>query len=311
MATLGAGAQSRLVYIPESTFGLTPATPTMKNLRYNTHTLELTRTNLVSGEIRGDRGVHDFRLGQKDVIGDVVCELNYTDVDPLIELAFCGTWTTEAAGTPNTLKVGSTKRSWTLEAGDLDTSIYRLYKGCFISKMALSIKPAAMVTATFTWMGQDMVDSATTAANGAITASTTNSPMDSFSGSLKEGGSTLGYITGLDITLDNGATAPQVVGANKIPDFFLGRANITGTLSALFPDKTLLDKFIAETETTIDVTLGGLPANKTMEFNLVRVKYTKAAAPISNEAGIIQTLPFQALYLDGNASPITITRSNP
>ena len=90
-------SRHNLFFVPEDTYGTTPATPALTKLRHNSTTLGLAKGSVTSEEIRADRQVQDFRHGTKQVGGDVTCELCYTAFDALLEAVLCGTWAAEHA----------------------------------------------------------------------------------------------------------------------------------------------------------------------------------------------------------------------
>ena len=90
-------SRHNLFFVPEDTYGTTPATPALTKLRHNSTTLGLAKGSVTSEEIRADRQVQDFRHGTKQVGGDVTCELCYAAFDALLEAVLCGTWAAEHA----------------------------------------------------------------------------------------------------------------------------------------------------------------------------------------------------------------------
>ena len=90
-------SRHNLFFVPEATYGVTPATPALAKLRHKGTTLGLAKGSVTSEEIRADRQVQDFRHGTKQVGGDVTCELCYAAFDALLEAVLCGTWAAEHA----------------------------------------------------------------------------------------------------------------------------------------------------------------------------------------------------------------------
>lgn len=85
MAKTATGARHSMAYIPEVTYGVTPATPAFQTLRHNGTSLGTSKTSLESAEIRTDRQVAHFRLGNRSVSGDIPIELSYTTFDDFLE----------------------------------------------------------------------------------------------------------------------------------------------------------------------------------------------------------------------------------
>ncbi len=90
--TLASSNRAALRYIPEVTFGITPATPAFNELRYNGESINFNINNVVSDEIRSDRMTSDLIQVQADASGDFNFELSYSVFDEFIEACLAGTW---------------------------------------------------------------------------------------------------------------------------------------------------------------------------------------------------------------------------
>lgn len=82
------GSRSGLSYVTESTFGVTPGTPALVQLPYNTHSLEMTKDRVSGNEIQPDRMLRVDRHGNTQAGGDIVVDLRKGDFDPFLESAF-------------------------------------------------------------------------------------------------------------------------------------------------------------------------------------------------------------------------------
>jgi hypothetical protein len=145
-------------------------------------------------------------------------------------------------------------------------------------------------------MGQTMETTQTL--TGAVDKAT-NAPMDSFSGYIREGGNTssdeIAIVTGLNFTLENNLTPMNVVGNQLSVGLSEGRANLTGTLTAYFAGSTLLNKFLNEIESVLEVQMADASAN-TYTFYMPRIKYNGGDLDVSSEEPVPISLPFQALH---------------
>lgn len=308
---MASSSRTRVTFIEEVTFGVTPNTPAMKVLRTTGSSLELSKTANRSNEIRDDRQVADLRHGMRSVGGDTDHELVYGDLDEMLAAVLCGTWTNEAAGTPQTLKNGTTERSYSVEVGYTDIGQYKLYSGCVPDKFSIEIKTGgAMVTAKMSWLGKDM-DLSNTSADPTPTEPSTNSPIDGFTAVLSEGGTQIGAITGATLNFNNNSKLVEVVGANSAYAIVRGKFEVTGTITVLFTDAVMLNKFINETESSASFVLAGLPSNKTLTINIPRLKYTGAKDSINGDDEIQLEMPFQGLYDAGEDCTVELIRSNP
>jgi hypothetical protein len=305
------GARSQLAYVKETVYGTTPTTPTTILLRTTGNSLELARATEESKELRSDRMITYVKLGNRNVKGSIDFELSYGTFDALLEGVTGGTWTSEAAGTPNTLKAGTGLESFSIEAGQLDIAQYQLFTGCVMDKLAVTMAAGKIVTAKLDVFGANMTRAGTSVC-GAPTAAGTHNPMDTFTGVLKEGSSAIATVSALDFTLDNTAEPTPVMGTDVPSNVVMGRSKLTGTLKAYFVDGSLIDKYLASTATEIDITVKASASDTyTLNFKFANVLYLGAQAPVNTEKGLIVTLPFQALLDSGSGTEISITRSNP
>lgn len=302
MAAGAAGSQTWLAYIAETLFGQTPAAPQTKFLRTTGNSLALSKQTLTSNELRSDRGIADVRHGNRQVGGDISIEFSLSAFDDFLEAALGGTWTADV------LKAGTNLKSFSLERGFKDIAQYLVLTGCVVSKFALDIQPNKIVTGSFSILGKDETVSAVPL-NADPTDAPANSPFDSYKGSLKEGGAAIATVTGLQLSLDNGSVANFVLMSAALDNITQGRSNLTGTLSAYFKDASLLNKFLNETESSIEITLNDKanPA-KGYTFLFPRVKYMGGDPPVNSEGPIVQSLPFQALLDPVTGTNLQITR---
>lgn len=298
---LATGAQAELSYIEEVTEGTTPVTPAMKLVPTTGFSPELTKEGYQSGDLRADRQVVDFRHGFASTGLGLDFELKHGEFDSLLEAAFFGAFST------NVLKVGTTKKSFSMEARYTDIARYHLYNGLLVNSMSLSITTDATVNGSFGLLGRGVVASGTPidAVPDAVGAKRS---FDSFSGTINEGGAGIAIVTGLELSLENSLEAQKVIGSAGPVGYFDGRSNVTGTLNAFFEDDVLLDKFRNETPTSLEFVLTD-PDGNTQTWKLPRIIYTGGSAPVQGEGGIAIGLPFQATFDPTDVTNIMVTRS--
>ena len=294
------GSRSSLSYIVESTFGTTPA-GNFQNLPFTSHSLNMTKERVAGTDIQADRMSRVDRHGNRQVSGDIVADLRDTDYDDLLESAMLNTWST------NVLKVGTVPKYFSIEdyAADIDQA--RLFSGCSVNTLAVSLAPNAMVTGTFGIVGKDMAISATEKTQDAATGA---APFDAYSGDLEIGGSVSAIVTAMDFTLTNSFAPTFVVGDDSAPALEVGDAVVEGTISAYFEDAGLLNRFINETETSLKVTVGdneGTP--NTMEFFFPRCKINSADVGVDGPTSRVISLTFVALRDETEATNLRITRT--
>jgi hypothetical protein len=298
------GSRHRIAYIAEGTYGTTPTTPAFTTLRNTGVSVGLQKDIIQPNELRADRQIADYRHGVKQVGGNVDIELSYGTFDVMLEALLGGTWTA------NVLKAGTTRRSFTLERYFADLAAgdaYHRFTGCEANTLSLAINANAMVTGSIGFIGRGLTMANTTIAGATYPAASTTSPMDSFSGSISEGGSAIAVVTELSIELDNGLDPRFVVGSDITERPSIGRSNVTGTLTAFFENTTLLAKFVNETESSLSVTVADVAGNEYIIL-LPRIKYNGGQPDVASEGPITLAMPFQALLDSTSSTQIQITR---
>lgn len=301
------GSRTGLSYVVESTFGVTPATPSLIQLPYTTHTLNLTKERVTGNDIEPDRMPRVDRHGNRSVAGDIVADLRKGDYDPFLESAFFSTFST------NVLKIGTTPKYFSIEDAALDINQYRLFTGMAVSSMAVSIRPNQMVTTTFSMVGKDMTLSGTSV-DGTKTPSSGNSPFDAYSGglSLGDAGGALSsstIITGIDFTVNNALAPTFVVGSPSTPQLEYGMATVEGTITAYFEDASFINRFINEVQTGLQVSVDDPTGASDYTFLFPRVKINGGDVPVDGPTSRIITVPFVALYDSVEGTNIKLTRS--
>lgn len=301
------GSRSVLRYIAESSFGVTPGTPTMVAVPYKTHSLALTKDTLEGADIRGDRMQHILRHGNKQAGGSIEVDLRQGDFDAFLESAFFS-----AFDSSDEMSIGTTLKSFTIEDAALDIAQYRLFTGMAVNSFRLSVAPNQMAQATFDFVGAGATQSGSTAASS-VTAASNNEPFDSYTAGLYEGGvgtsDLLGVVTSIEMTLENSLAPTFVIGSGVTPQLEYGRGKVSGTMSVYYENAALINKFLNETESEIEINVASPGGADTYTFWMPRVKYTGANVPVANEQSRMIELPFQAIYDSSATTSLKVTRT--
>lgn len=300
------GSRHGMYFVLESEYGVTPATPVFEPIRHTGTTLGLSKTTIQSEEVRPDRQIACYKHGTVQVGKDINIELSYGSFDTLLEAALGGTWAT------NALQVGTTRRSFSILRyfSDIQSADkpYHLFDGVEISSFSLSITPDAIVSGTFGTIGSGLTTNTVEPAGATYSSATTTCPFDSFTGELKEGGVTIAVITDIQLSLDNGIEPRFVIGSKKSIRPRIGRSNASGQITAFFENSTLLDKFIDETPSDIELNLIDGPGNA-YKFTLPNVRYNGGQPDVQGDGPITLAMPFQALYDPTATSNFLIERT--
>lgn len=378
-------SRHNLYYVPEVTYGLTPATPALNKLRHTGCNLGLSKNTVVSEEIRSDRQIADFRHGTKQTGGDFNAELSFGSFDDILEAVMCDTWSTPAGAVTATtisaaaadnsindsanglplvaagdvieisgftgstanngiatvvsrttskivvsgltlvndaagesvkitpakmLKAGTTRRSFSIlrDFSDITSGRYHMFSGQEANKMALKVAPNAIVTSDFSFIGQGLAISDSAPAGATFPSATTSESMDSFSGAIRIGGTTIAVITEISMTLENGIQPRFVVGSASTIRPSIGRSNLTGQFGLYFEDASLVQSFINEDVLVPEFTLGDGVGGNHYLFNLPRIKLTGGQPDVKGQGPVTLTMPWQAIFDATAATQLKIAR---
>lgn len=306
------GALHEMAYVEEVTYGVTPATPTLTPIRHNTTSLGLSKDTLTSEELRDDRQIAAVRHGTKQIGGDIAHELSFTSFDDLLEAVLGGTWSLQDpnSGTDQ-LKAGTTRRSFSIqrEFGDLDSgNAFHVYTGCEFNTLSLSLSPSAIVTGTFGVIGKGLTTDASAISGSSVSTGLTTDPMTSIEGSVLEGGGAGACITEMTLDISNGMEPRFCVGDDETQRPSIGRSNVSGQITAFFDDAALLDKFIDEESSSIDIFLLDTDGNQ-IRIYLPNITYTSGQPDVEGEGPIRLAMSFTAVYDETEATNIIIERN--
>lgn len=282
------GSRHKIGYVPEVTFGVTPATPVFKAFRHNSSTLNLNKSSFQSNELRSDRMIADFRHGTRSGEGNVVGEMSDESYDDWLEAALCGTWAADV------LEAGVVRRSFSVERHFADINSYLRYRGVQADTLQLSFTTGAVVGITFGLWAKDMDAPASAIIAGATyPAAPTTPPMDALTGEVIEGGVPIAVASEVTLNLANNLNPRFVIGSASSLEPSIGRSNLTGTLSAYFESGTLYNKFLQETTSSLVVTASD--GTRKYTFTVPKLKYTGGDVPVAGEGPVSISMPFQGL----------------
>jgi Phage tail tube protein len=191
---------------------------------------------------------------------------------------------------------GHTNKSFSIEHWFSDVTLSETFAGCQPTQIGLQLPPTGISTISIGMMGKNL----TTAGAQYFTsptAQTTTGVAAAVNGVLMVGGVAMASVTGMSLTIDSARTGDAVVGSNTIDTRFPGRIAVSGQITAYLESGTLRDAFLNETETSIVVALTTDNTNSAsfVGITLPRVKLG-GNSKSDGEGGIVQTIPFTALY---------------
>lgn len=298
------GSRTRLAIGEQADFDTDAAA--MAVLPYNTHNIDLTKARVQGNEIISDRMPRVDRHGNRQVGGSISVELRDTDYDLLFESALFSSFSTGGE-----LANGVTPKFLTIEDAALDISQYRKFQGCAVNTMSISAQPNSMVMGTFGLVGKNLVQSGSQLATPSDASG--GEPWDSFSGSIFEGGTATGdeiaIVSAFDLTLTNGFAPTFVLGSDVTPQLEYGRSVLEGTLSAYYEDDDLIQKFLNETESSLQITFDDPATGGAYTFDMPRIKINSASVPVETPQSRLIQLPFVALYDSSAGYQLQITKT--
>lgn len=313
------GANAVLIFDTEATYKTTP-TPDAHVLPFTSESLRLSRNLVSSNTIRSNRNPQAPVRGNVDVAGDINFELT-PQYGKLFKHIF-GSYGVAGGPAPytHTYKIGALPVGMCIEKQftDLATDKYFLYNGCRVNSFKLSAKPEGMIECSVSIMGaKETIGAATFDATATDNGHT---PFDGFSGSIQRGGSPLGTVTEIDLTLDNALDGNTYVidGTGQRYSLPEGKAKVTGTAKILFEDDVLYALAIAHTETTLELHFtkgagtGASAGNEKMSFYLDEAIFKPQSPVISGPTGLLVELPFEGFYNDdADASALRMVLLSP
>lgn len=294
--------QSYLAYVAESTPGTTPGSPSMTYIRTTDPLgLQPSKQLLESEEILAHRSEEHTRHGVEEVSGNIPFEFSYGAYNDWLEALLGGTW---AAGV---LKGGTTVRTFTVEQRIAADKFLR-YLGVTPSQLQITMNPEGLMTGVFECLGMGFESNATALATPSHAGS--EAPMDGLANAtIKEGGSTIGIVTSLNMTINAQTAIGQLLGSNKSDVPTYGTLLITGTMTTRFNNLDLFTKFKNETESSLEIDVDNPGGSQSLTIEVPRLKYV-SGQPQDNDNVIDGSFDFRGLYSTSDASSIIITEDS-
>lgn len=234
-------------------------------------------------------------------------ELSYAtaekELDLLLSSLFGAAWNTKV------LKVGNTRKSFSLEEWYTDISHYIMYAGCLCNSIRIEVRPGDMITGSFGFVSLAGV-AAGTAIFTAPTAANTNAvmnPLDSIQ-TLEWGGVAIPGVTAFSMELKRGNIVfPQLSDIDPA-DIQMGTFEATGSISMYVADDAYITDYLTWAQHTLEITLGGASSNNYL-FNFGRVNLTDGGIEsLTKDAPVIQTYNWAAEFTPTDTT-CKVTRS--
>lgn len=202
-------------------------------------------------------------------------------------------------------------RKFGIEEYAADIDVARLFTECRIGGFTLTLPATGLATVEFPVMGRDMeiYEASNAPFFTSPTAATSTGILAAVNGLIRVNGATVGVVTGQTIQMNLNPSSDPVVGQDFVPEIFLGSADVSGQLTAMFEDADLINNFVDEDEIEVltYLTATGAVNSPAVSIYLPRVKLGGANLALQGMGSQILTLPFQALKYVGSGAGIETT----
>lgn len=257
------GSNVKLLYVEETTWGTTPASPAAKVLPLTKESLGTQINTFMSARLKADRAITDLRRGNKKIGGTVEFEL-----DPSFHRLFrhaLGSAVTVGTGPyTHVVKGGSAlPMGISVEKGFTDLSKYLVYRGLKVNTLLLRFPQEGYVTGVFDFTGRyeggGTGSGSGLGSGGTISASPTDesgTPFTSYEAVVQEGGVTVGIVREADIEIKNNLQQDGfVLGSESRESAVEGLRLVGGRLVIQFEDLLHYNKFLNGTESSLKFTM--------------------------------------------------------
>lgn len=197
--------------------------------------------------------------------------------------------------------LGNRTTAYSFERWFSDLDKYQLFQGIRLNRVNIKLPSANLATIEFEFMGQDGGEIVDTSSVESYQPKLEIRPFTTISGEIYENGQLIGYVTSLELDITNNLQAPKTLCRHTYVDIIFGNfVEISGTISVIFVDKEMLNRFTHGTETSLifrlqDTISNLTPTTSFLQITLPRIKYVGGEIDTDSEAtGVVIRLPFVA-----------------
>lgn len=205
-----------------------------KNLPVVSNGLTVTASLTESETIADSRIAKSGMVTGGEISGDIETELMFGVYDDLLAAAFWSDW---VAGTPSTLKIGSTKKQFAITKDFTDINVNHVFKDCVVNSFSLEVDAESLVKTKFGIMGLGYEASETASFAKSPTAIPDGKKASGLSiGTIKVDGVQIGVcVEAFKFELDNQAEVQKCLGDNIYGGNILAMlANASGSLTLAY-----------------------------------------------------------------------------
>ena len=292
----------------ETTFGVLPDAGDRAGviLPINTFGLNVSRNKNSAQTLTGRRDPVEPFDGNTEVTGDITVPVDVNAFGYWLKLLL-GAPTTTGSGTyTHVYKVSDTTPSGIVQCTyGTATESYGLFTGVKCSSMSMTVGGDEELTATFSLAGRDAAYSTTDYDSSASLV--TLKRLNNFQAALKKDNVTFATCTQMDFTIDNGldTSIRTIGGQGMVYDIPEGIMSVTGTMSCLFTDTTLLAAAKASTEMALELDIA-IDASNSLSFKFPEVQLQYQGPTVDGPAGIMAEFPFVAYFANSADDSVVV-----
>lgn len=302
------GSGVRVAYVPETAFGVTPATPSFKTARFTSGGLRTNKTTVTSDERQPDRNVRDEILTGLAAGGSYSFEFTAETFDDFLAGALRGAWTSDVL--KNGILAPTFTIEETLELGAVDS--FSRFTGAAVNTLSLSVTAREKVTGSMAFMAQKETLATTIITGATYAAPNANEIANASTGVAALMVGTINpapRVKSLSFEVNNGLRMRPEVGTPFSNEYGADRCNITGTLNCYFQSNDLYQAVLNHETAALGFTLGQ-EANKRYAILFPRIRLGDGERAVGgNIDDVMVNVPFRALYDPTELASIRITRN--
>lgn len=306
------GIDAAFALFEEDTYGAAPDTPSGIKLRLRSCGVRATQTYQQDESLDG-------RTGKKpipdvlDVAGPIVSEFTPEQMGLLFK-HLLGSVDTTGASAPYTHVIthGALPTGFTLEqdygARAPSAGRYSQFHGCKIVSGAFEFAGSGKVNASLELRGASQEYAADPL--DATPTDLGHTPFSVFDLAIQEGGVAIAKVRSVSFNVTNSFDEEdyRIGGEGVRGSLDEDRVEISGEVTAVFDSMALLDKAMANTESSITITAAhgdglGTAGNESVKLDLKQLVYSRQGPVIEGPAGVLVTLPFTGY---GNGLEVTV-----
>jgi len=275
---------------------------------YNTSVGDFTAENISVGQWVKVAGCSDAaNNGFKKVVSIVTGKLIVSQ-----------TLVTESATTVtmsgSMIRNGVTAHGFSLQKEFTDIGQFLFYRGMEVNTLSVDVTSNELVTGSIGFIGRTAGIAQATIGTGANIAAPTKDIFNATSNvaQVRENDIALSastfYAMGVSVNVDNGLRGQKAISVDGNVGIGKSRCTVTGTVNAYFSSEVLYEKFLDNTDTSLDFILTDGEGN-TYIITLPKVNYTSSNPELSGiDTDVLIAMEYQALRDETTDSTIQIDR---